>query len=234
VATALNAGRPLVVIVPALDEAAAIEGCLASLVCEADRTIVVDGGSTDETPALARACGAQVLTASRGRASQMNAGALAAGEARALVFVHADTRLPSNWRAAVDAALASGARWGRFDVRLDSRRVSLRLVGFMMNWRSRLTGICTGDQAIFVGGDAWRACGGFAPIALMEDVELSRRLKRLAGRPACLRARVLVSARRWEAGGALRTIALMWTLRALYFLGASPRALHRAYYGRRG
>jgi rSAM/selenodomain-associated transferase 2 len=222
----------LAAVVPALDEAAGIAHCVRPLLAEADEVIVVDGGSADATAALAREAGARVVVAERGRASQMNAGAR---ETRAdvLVFVHADTRMPPGWRAAVDAALAGPSRWGRFDVRLDSDRPLLALVGAMMNLRSRATGIATGDQAIFVAHDAWRACGGFPPIRLMEDVEVSRRLKRAAGPPACLRLRVRVSARRWETRGVLRTIVQMWLLRAMYFFGASPAMLHRLYDGRR-
>ncbi len=226
------AAARLVAIVPALDEAAGIARCLRPLVVEADEVIVVDGGSADRTAALAREAGARVVTAERGRASQMNAGARETG-ADVLVFVHADTRMPAGWRAAIDAALAGARPWGRFDVRLDSDRPLLALVGAMMNLRSRATGIATGDQAIFVARDAWRACGGFPAIRLMEDVELSRRLKHVAGPPACLRLRVLTSARRWESRGVLRTIAQMWLLRAMYFFGASPETLHRLYDGRR-
>ncbi len=223
----------IVAVVPALDEGASIAAYLAPLVREAARVIVVDGGSQDDTPARAAACGASVLAAPRGRASQMNAGAHHAHDADALVFVHADTLLPAGWRVAVERALDSGARWGRFDVRLDSARPLLRVVESAMNARSRLTGICTGDQAIFVRRDAWREAGGYASIELMEDIELSRRLGRLAGRPACLGCRAVVSARRWERDGVLRTIALMWLLRAMYFFGASPRALRSVYYARR-
>jgi len=224
----------VVAVVPALDEGASIGACLAPLVREATRVILVDAGSRDDTPARAAASGASVLSAPRGRASQMNAGARAAGDAEVLVFVHADTLLPRGWREAIEHALGRGARWGRFDVRLDSGRPLLRVVEATMNARSRLTGICTGDQAIFVRRDAWLASGGYAPIALMEDIEFSRRLGRTHGRPACLGLPVLVSARRWERDGALRTIALMWLLRAMYFFGASPQTLHDLYYGRRG
>lgn len=137
------------------------------------------------------------------------------------------------WQVTLGEAIAAGAAWGRFDVRLDSPRPMLRVVETMMNWRSRLTGICTGDQAIFVTRQAWQAVNGYAPIALMEDIDLSARLKRHAGRPAALRARVLVSARRWERHGVVRTIVLMWWYRLRFFLGESPQRLHRAYYRRR-
>jgi hypothetical protein len=136
-------------------------------------------------------------------------------------------RLPQGADRMLQEALG-GRRWGRFDVALDSPRPLLALVGATMNLRSRLTGIATGDQALFVRRDAFESAGGYAEIPLMEDVELSARLRRL-GRPACLRARVRVSARRWEARGALRTILLMWRLRLAYFLGADPARLAERY-----
>lgn len=220
-------------VVPALDEEDRIAACLAPLLAEAARVVVADGGSTDRTVTLAREAGAPLaFVAPRGRAAQMNAGAASAGEFDAIVFVHADTRLPAGWRAGIESALASGARWGRFDVSLDSPRPTLRVVAAAMNLRSRVTGIATGDQAIFVRADAWRECGGYPPVPLMEDIELSRRLGRIAGRPACLRLRALASARRWERRGLLRTIALMWLLRAMHFVRVPPATLHRIYYGR--
>jgi rSAM/selenodomain-associated transferase 2 len=161
----------------------------------------------------------------------MNLGArAAAGEI--FLFLHADTRLPDGAGALVARALASpGAVGGRFDVRFDTPRRALRMVAALMNLRSRWTGICTGDQAIFVRRDAFEALGGYADIPLMEDIELTRRLKRL-GRLVCLRARVVTAARKWEREGTWRTIALMWRLRLLYFLGVDPARLHLMYYGR--
>ncbi|HWS76355.1 MAG TPA: TIGR04283 family arsenosugar biosynthesis glycosyltransferase, partial [Quisquiliibacterium sp.] len=222
----------VVAIVPALNEERAIAACLAPLLAEGARVLVVDGGSRDATAAVARAAGARVLEAARGRASQMNAGAAAEPGAGVLVFVHADGVLPAGWRGELERALAGGRRWGRFDVRLDSSRPLLGLVGAMMNLRSRLTGICTGDQAIFVQREAWQRSGGYPSIPLMEDIELSRRLRDSEGPPAALRSRVVVSARRWESRGVLRTIAQMWLLRAMFFFGASAESLHRIYYGR--
>jgi rSAM/selenodomain-associated transferase 2 len=218
------------VIVPALNEGQRIADCLRIPLKSAFEVIVVDGGSTDATAAIARVAGAKVIKSTRGRAAQMNAGAaLATGEL--LLFLHADVHLPMAWAQAVTDACAPGRRcWGRFDVALDSSRASLRMVGFMMNWRSRLSGIATGDQAIFVRHLLWRQVGGYAPIALMEDIELCRRLKRAGGAPACLRLPVQVSARRWLERGVARTILNMWWLRALYFLGATPQSLHARYY----
>lgn len=221
----------LSIVIPALDEAASIGGVVAGARAQADEVIVVDGGSADGTADRAAAAGAEVIGAPRGRASQMNAGAdRASGDV--LLFLHADVRLPPGAGDAVRAAVAAGARWGRFDVRLDSPRPALALVGAMMNLRSRLTSIATGDQAIFVDRALWQALDGFAPIPLMEDVEFCTRARRVA-RCACLRARVTVSARRWERRGVARTVVEMWAWRAAYALGVSPQRLHRLYYGRR-
>jgi rSAM/selenodomain-associated transferase 2 len=224
--------RPsLSIVVPVLDEAGSIAATVARARLHADEVLVVDGGSRDDTGALARAAGARVIDAPRGRASQMNAGAaLAAGDV--LLFLHADCRLPDGAGDAVRGAVAAGRRWGRFDVRLDSPRAALAVIGGAMNLRSRITGIATGDQALFVARDLYEALGGYAAIPLMEDVELCARLRRVAP-PACLRLRVGVSARRWERHGVVRTVLLMWALRAAYALGASPARLHRLYYGPR-
>ena len=216
----------LSVIVPALNEARGLRAALdalAPLRARGHEVIVVDGGSDDATPQIARACCDRMITAPRGRALQMNAGARAAcGDA--LVFVHADTILPERADALILEALGSSL-WGRFDVRIDARHPLLTWVGWAMNLRSRLTGIATGDQAIFVRRDAFE---GFPQIALMEDVAFSKAMKRRAP-PACLRARVTTSGRRWEQRGVLRTIVLMWWLRLAYALGADPAMLARRY-----
>jgi rSAM/selenodomain-associated transferase 2 len=216
----------LSVIVPALNEAAGIERCLrelAPLRARGHEVIVVDGGSADDTPQLAAPLADRVLAAPRGRALQMNAGA-AAASGDALLFLHADTLLPADADRAVLAAL-DGHAWGRFDVSIDSRDARLAVVGFCINWRSRLTGIATGDQAIFVRRADFP---GFPRIALMEDVAFSERMK-AASRPACLRERVRSSPRRWERHGVLRTVFLMWRLRLQYWLGADPDELARRY-----
>ncbi len=224
----------LSIVMPVLDEAAEIEAALAALAPYRVRgveVIVVDGGSRDHTPDLARPLADHVLIAPRGRSLQMNAGA-AEAHGNVLLFLHADTRLPAGAdRLVLDglgrSGRTSGYSWGRFDVRFDTGGL-LGLVSFTMNWRSRLTGIATGDQAMFVTRAAFEAAGGFPPIALMEDVALSARLKRI-GRPCALRARATASARRWRKHGTLRTVFLMWRLRLEFFLGADPAKLARSY-----
>lgn len=216
----------LSVIVPALNEAQAIGaslGALAPLRARGHEVIIVDGGSEDGTAQIARPLCDQLVQARRGRASQMNAGArVARGEA--LIFLHADTRLPPGADLAVQEALAKRA-WGRFDVRIEGGPWLLRLVAAAMNLRSRLTGIATGDQAIFVRRSVF---AGFPDIALMEDVAFSKAMKRL-GAPACLKTRVTTSGRRWESRGVLKTIVLMWRLRLAYALGADPERLAERY-----
>ena len=219
----------LSVIVPVLDEALAIEAALAPLQAQrgtALELVVVDGGSRDATRELAAALADRVLAAPRGRATQMNAGA-AAARGEHLLFLHADSVLPADALPAVDRALADHD-WGRFDVTIAGADPLLAVVASLMNLRSRLTGIATGDQAIFVRRAAFEAVGGFPPIPLMEDVALSRALRRRS-RPACLRSRVLTSGRRWERQGTLRTILRMWRLRLAYALGADPHRLARQY-----
>ena len=223
--------RPeLSIIMPVLDEAAQIvEGLerLQVLRAKGVELIVVDGGSADGATALALALADRVIVAPRGRARQMNAG-VAASQAPVLLFLHADSRLPPNALQAILTAVSAGAAWGRFDVRIDGRHPLLRIVERMMNWRSRLTGIATGDQAIFVRREAFDMAGGYADLPLMEDITLSAALRRLAP-PACLREVVLTSGRRWEKHGVLRTILLMWWLRAAFFLGADPAGLALRY-----
>ncbi len=220
----------LSIIIPVLDEAAQVEAALMALSQYRKggaELIVVDGGSRDGTASLAGPLADQVLIAPRGRAVQMNNGA-AAARGDTLLFLHLDTRLPDNAEQLVRGGLARAEQnWGRFDVQFD-RTGFLSLIAFMMNFRSRLTGIATGDQAIFVTRTAFDAVGGFPPIALMEDIALSARLKRI-GRPLCLRARVITSERRWRMHGILRTVVLMWRLRLAYFLGADPAQLARRY-----
>jgi rSAM/selenodomain-associated transferase 2 len=221
----------LSIIIPTLNEeagiAAMLEG-LSGLRGRGAEVIVVDGGSRDRTVALARPRCDHLISPPRGRAAQMNAGAaLARGDV--FLFLHADTSLPADAdRLVLDGLAASGRPWGRFDVRIEGRHPLLPVIATMMNLRSRATGIATGDQAIFVERGAFAAVGGFPDIALMEDIVLSRRLKRL-GRPLCLKARALTSGRRWEKHGVVRTILTMWRLRLAFFLGAEPGKLAASY-----
>jgi rSAM/selenodomain-associated transferase 2 len=220
----------LSIIIPVLNEASGIETALTALSSYRARgaeLIVVDGGSRDTTAALAQPLADRVVIAAQGRAHQMNAGA-ALARGNILLFLHADTQLPDNADTLVREGLArSGRNWGRFDVRINDGPL-LRLVALSMNLRSRITGVATGDQAMFVARAAFVAAGGFPPIALMEDITLSARLKRI-GPPLCLRARVTTSSRRWRENGILRTVFFMWRLRLAYFIGADPARLAQLY-----
>ena len=224
----------LSVIIPTLDEEGSIDSCLRELLPlkgQGHEVIVVDGGSRDDTVALAGKLADRVMSCESGRARQMNTGA---GAARGdiLLFLHADTRLPPDADRLMQAALAkSTSSWGRFDVRLTGRHWLFPIIAWSMNVRSRLTAIATGDQAMFMSRAVFHAVGGFPDIPLMEDIAMSKRLKR-HGRPSCLRGPVLASSRRWESHGVLRTVLLMWWLRASYALGVSPDRLVRRYYRR--
>ncbi|HEX9571691.1 MAG TPA: TIGR04283 family arsenosugar biosynthesis glycosyltransferase, partial [Burkholderiales bacterium] len=203
------------IIVPTLNEGDGIAAALAALAPlreQGHEVIVVDGGSGDGTPALARGAADRVVSAPRGRASQMNAAAALARGA-VLLFLHADTRLPENADARILHGLAaSGRAWGRFDARIDGESRLLPVIAFFMNLRSRATGIATGDQAIFVRRDAFERAGRFPPLELMEDIALSSSLKRIS-RPLCIAEKVVTSGRRWERRGIVRTVLLMWRLR---------------------
>ena len=219
----------LSIIIPVLDEAANIEPLLLRLAAmrrAGAQLVGVAGGSVDGTAALAGSHADLVLTAPRGRALQMHAGALAAS-GETLLFLHADTVLPPRAGELIAQALRAHA-WGRFDVTLDGAHPLYRVIAAMMNLRSRLSAIATGDQAMFMRRDFYFEAGGYAPLALMEDIEFCKRARRLA-RPACLRERVRTSARRWEKNGIWRTVLLMWRLRLAYFLGADPETLALRY-----
>jgi rSAM/selenodomain-associated transferase 2 len=221
----------LSIIVPMLNEAQQLPALFAHLLSfgRTDSEIIfVDGGSHDGSEALVEAEGLVLVKASRGRANQMNAGA-ACATGDILLFLHADTTLPQLAHYYITRALSDGAHcWGRFDVHIGGQSPALCVVAWMMNVRSRLTGIATGDQAIFVRRDAFDRVQGFPSQPLMEDIELSKRLKRLS-RPACIADRVMTSGRRWEKYGVWRTILLMWRLRWEYWLGADPVHLERLY-----
>ena len=220
------------IIIPVLNEADGIADTLASLARLRDaghEVIVVDGGSDDATATLAAPGSDRVLHSDAGRARQMNTGA-AEATGNVLLFLHADTRLPEDVLHHLNAFSGSEWHWGRFNVRLSGRRWLFRLIGLMINLRSRLTGICTGDQAQFVRRPLFEALGGFPDIPLMEDVALSKRLKDHS-RPYCIASPVTTDSRRWEKHGPWRTVFLMWRLRWDYWRGVTPEVLVRRYYG---
>lgn len=221
----------LSIIIPALNEAEGIAAMLDGLQPLRKRgaeVIVVDGGSSDDTATLAGAGADQVLTAPPGRSRQMNAGA-AAARGEILCFLHADSRLPEGADGLIVEGLARSRRsWGRFDVSITGTHPMLRVIGWMMNRRSRLTGIATGDQGLFLTRSLFEAAGRFPEIALMEDIAFTRQLKRY-GPPLCIAHRLTTSGRRWEKHGLWRTMLLMWRLRLAYWLGADPDRLARQY-----
>jgi rSAM/selenodomain-associated transferase 2 len=219
----------LSIIIPVIDEAERLDIVLASfarLRSAGHEIVVVDGGSGDDTRQRAGRLADRVLISERGRARQMNAGA-AAASGDVLLFLHADCLLPGGVESAIARAMQTSC-WGRFDVRLWGREWCFRVIEKFMNMRSRLTGIATGDQAIFVARTVFEEIGGFPDIPLMEDIAISRLLKRIA-RPACLRQKVVSSTRRWRAHGIARTVVLMWRLRLAFALGADPGRLARRY-----
>jgi rSAM/selenodomain-associated transferase 2 len=225
----LGAMRRLTVVLPVLNEAAIIVAALQALAplrARGAEIIVADGYSRDGTAQLAEPFADRVITVRRGRGAAMNAGA-AFGTGDALLFLHADTALPDGTDRLIDAALAHRA-WGRFDLRIAGCHPLLAMVARMINLRSRLTGIATGDQAIFVSRKAFEAVGGFPDLPLMEDIAISRRLKRLC-RPYCIATPAVTSGRRWEQSGVIRTILLMWRLRLSYYLGVEPALLAELY-----
>jgi rSAM/selenodomain-associated transferase 2 len=221
---------PLSIIVPVLNERVNLLAAwehLSPYLSQNVQVILVDGGSTDGTPDIAKRLGLAVIPSPSGRAKQMNAGAAhATGDV--LLFLHIDTQLPNGWQQSIATALQGPICWGRFDVRITGRAHMLKVVAQMMNWRSRITGIATGDQAIFMTRAAFNSVGSFPDQPLMEDIEVSKRLLRLS-RPACIADRVVTSGRRWESRGVWRTIFLMWRLRFAYWRGQSANQLAKAY-----
>ena len=223
----------LTIVIPVLDEAAIIAAALAALAplrVRGAEVIVVDGGSSDGTASLAYPFADRVIAGPRNRGAAMNAGA-ALGRGEVFLFLHADTTLPDDADRLIAGAVLRRPferAWGRFDLRIAGQHPLLALVARMINWRSRLTGIATGDQAIFVTRKAFWSVGGCPDLPLMEDIALSRKLKRLC-RPICIAAPAVTSGRRWDYHGLWRTIVLMWRLRLAYYLGAEPARLALAY-----
>ncbi|HDK37814.1 MAG TPA: glycosyltransferase [Thiolapillus brandeum] len=220
------------IIIPCLNESAHIHAtleCLQAMRKRGHEVIIVDGGSTDDSVDLARPLCDTLLQIPAGRARQMNAGA-AIAQGDILWFLHADTLLAScQDKRLLNTLEQTRAIWGRFDIRLSGNRPCLRIIETAMNWRSRWTGIATGDQGIFLRKTAFQKIRGFADIPLMEDIDLSHRLKKSFGPPACLPHKLLASSRRWESHGVIRTVLLMWKLRLYYALGADPADLARLY-----
>lgn len=219
----------LSIIIPTLNEQSCIAATLQTLHPlrqQGHEIIVVDGGSQDNTYSLAQQGADKVLHCPAGRALQMNAGVRAA-RGQLLLFLHADTQLPPQADQLIFAALTQG-QWGRFNVRLSGSAVLLRLIERLMNWRSRFTGIATGDQAMFMQRGVYLHVRGFPEIPLMEDVAMSQQLRQISP-PVCLRAQVITSSRRWEQGGIIRTVFLMWGLRCAYTLGVKPHWLKKCY-----
>jgi rSAM/selenodomain-associated transferase 2 len=228
-------GTKISIIIPVLNEAEGITQTLSALQpfrAKGHEVIVVDGGSDDATAPLSRPLSDRVIRSSRGRSRQMNAGAgVARGDV--FLFLHADTQLPDGADALITERLERDRKdWGHFDVTLSGNHPLLPLIGCLMNWRTRLTGIATGDQATFVRRDLFEKAGGFPEIELMEDIALSKILKRHSS-PLSLKDSVKTSSRRWEKNGILRTVFLMWCLRLFYFCGLSPERLARIYEGQR-
>jgi rSAM/selenodomain-associated transferase 2 len=219
------------IIVPTLNEEAVLPITLASLQPLREQgveVIVVDGGSSDETVKRTRGLVDQVITSPAGRSIQLNKGAEVA-TGKTLLFLHADTLLPNGAvQLILHRMLQNKACWGRFDVQLDGDGVAFRVIEKMMNWRSCLTGIVTGDHAMFISKDLFEQVGGFPPIELMEDIAISKLLKRRVW-PVCIQQAVVTSSRRWQENGVLRTILLMWRLRWAYFFNKAPSILAEQY-----
>lgn len=238
----MTAKATVSIVVPILNEADNLPHLFANIAClnpAPQQVILVDGGSMDKSIGVAQnlikdlelnnklGIDWQIIESSAGRATQMNGGArLAIGDI--LLFLHADTQLPSQAILGVVNAMGT-AEWGRFDVRLDSRQPMLWIVSQMINWRSKLSRIATGDQAIFIKRELFEQVGGYPDQALMEDIEICKKLKTIA-KPACLKSKVVTSARRWQQHGTWRTIILMWQLRFDYWRGVSADNIKARYY----
>jgi len=217
------------IIIPTLNEEQIIGACLSALQplrnqCE---IIVVDGDSIDNTQILAASLADKVIASVKGRAKQMNNGARqSTGDI--LIFLHADTCLPENALQLILQKITDTNQWGRFDIQLSGKHFMLKVIAQMMNWRSRLTGVATGDQVIFVTSPAFEEAGHYPEIKLMEDIALCKALKKISP-PICLKAKVISSGRRWELNGIYKTILLMWSMRLRYFFGTDTQTLALLY-----
>jgi len=218
------------IIIPTLNEEINIQRCLLAIQAFRDEceTIIVDGGSSDNTLVIAHPLVDKTLVSDKGRARQMNTGAKQA-KGDILIFLHADTLLADlslDWISRM--FMQTNKRWGRFDIQLSGKPFMLKVIAALMNYRSRLTGIATGDQVIFVSKQLFNEVGGYSDIALMEDINLCSKLKKITP-PICLKVKVTSSGRRWEQFGILKTILLMWSLRLRYFFGENPDTLSTLY-----
>jgi rSAM/selenodomain-associated transferase 2 len=217
------------VIIPVLNEASGIKNFLSALQIfrEHGEIIIVDAGSQDNTVAFATPLADIIIKSDRGRSKQMNAGVQAAS-GNILLFLHADTYLPDDAQAIIEKKMSPNNQWGRFDIKLSGTHCGFGIIAQFMNWRSRLTGISTGDQGLFVEKQLFNQAGKFPEIPLMEDIAICKQLK-LFSPPICLKAKAITSSRRWKQFGITRTILLMWWLRLLYFFGYNPETLAQLY-----
>lgn len=218
------------IIIPTLNEEQSIVKCLTALKPYRDycEIIVVDGGSVDNTKPLAKPLCDKLISSAKGRAVQMNAGAENT-EGDVLIFLHADTFLPEQALYKIAQNINQHQQWGRFDIKLSGNHPMLKVIAWLMNYRSRLTGIATGDQVIFLTKQLFESVGQYPVITLMEDIALCKKLKQISP-PICLKAKVISSGRRWEQFGVFKTILLMWSLRLRYFLGEDPQILAYLYH----
>lgn len=219
------------IIIPVLNESQNIVAILEDVLKKSQglwRVIVVDGGSVDDTLEKIKSFPITIISSAKGRAKQMNAGAEVA-EGDMLLFLHGDTQLPANFNQLLQQFSDSTYQWGRFNIQLDEKYASLSLVSWFVNQRSRITGIATGDQGLFVRRQVFQKMGGFSNMDLMEDIDFSKRAKRFS-KPYCIKQPVITSSRKWLHNGIVRTILLMWWLRFAFFIGVSPQKLHSWYY----
>lgn len=219
--------RRLSVVVPALDEEQLLRERLGELLALGDELVVSDGGSRDDTVALARAAGALIAEGPAGRGGQLMRGA-ATATGDILLFLHADVRLPAGSGEAIRAAVGAGAVSGAFALRFEPATPLLRLGTRLVNWRTRRFLVPLGDQAQFVRRDLFERIGGFRDWPILEDLDLTLRLRRIPGM-VILAGPAIVSSRRFLLRGTLRTVAVDWLIWSLFLCGVSPHRLARLY-----